>query len=213
MNIITTLGFDISHTLLVITRSSVRPSKIIALVGSIKGEIDQRAESAFTMLKQFASMINVDIERVDIEVTEVDKAIEKILSVLENNLPAILDIGGGLRLLVIETYTAYMLLSPSKIDNITLYIALEGRNQLINIDIKTIKKKLTTSKMLSDMQKTILKIIEEKEVITPKEILDKLTKNGIKITKQQLSKTLTKLINIGLIEKIERGKYKYKYKS
>jgi len=212
VNIITTLGFDISHTLLVITRSSVRPSKIIALVGSIKGEIDQRAESAFTMLKQFASMINVGIERVDIEVTEVDKAIEKILSVLENNLPAILDIGGGLRLLVIETYTAYMLLSPSKIDNITLYIALEGRNQLINIDIKTIKKKLTTSKMLSDMQKTILKIIEEKEVITPKEILDKLTKNGIKITKQQLSKTLTKLINIGLIEKIERGKYKYKYK-
>lgn len=212
MNIITTLGFDISHTLLVITRSSVRPSKIIALVGSIKGEIDQRAESAFTMLKQFASMINVGIERVDIEVTEVDKAIEKILSVLENNLPAILDIGGGLRLLVIETYTAYMLLSPSKIDNITLYIALEGRNQLINIDIKTIKKKLTTSKMLSDMQKTILKIIEEKEVITPKEILDKLTKSGIKITKQQLSKTLTKLINIGLIEKIERGKYKYKYK-
>jgi len=212
VNIITTLGFDISHTLLVITRSSVRPSKIIALVGSIKGEIDQRAESAFTMLKQFASMINVGIERVDIEVTEVDKAIEKILSVLENNLPAILDIGGGLRLLVIETYTAYMLLSPSKIDNITLYIALEGRNQLINIDIKTIKKKLTTSKMLSDMQKTILKIIEEKEVITPKEILDKLTKSGIKITKQQLSKTLTKLINIGLIEKIERGKYKYKYK-
>jgi len=210
MNIITTLGFDISHTLLVITRSGIRPSKIIALVGSIKGEVDQRAESAFTMLKQFAGMINVDIERVDVEVTEVDKAVEKILRILENNLPAILDLGGGLRLLVIETYTAYMLLSPSKIDNITLYTALEGRNELINIDIKLIKKRLASSKMLSDMQKTILKIIEEKGVITPKEILDKLNKNGIKITKQQLSKTLTKLINIGLVEKIERGKYKYK---
>ena len=210
MNIITTLGFDISHTLLVVTRSGIRPSKIIALVGSIKGEVDQRAESAFTMLKQFAGMINVDIERVDVEVTEVDKAVEKILKILENNLPAILDLGGGLRLLVIETYTAYMLLSPSKIDNITLYTALEGRNELINIDIKLIKKRLASSKMLSDMQKTILKIIEEKGVITPKEILDKLNKNGIKITKQQLSKTLTKLINIGLVEKIERGKYKYK---
>lgn len=210
MNIITTLGFDISHTLLVITRSGIRPSKIIALVGSIKGEVDQRAESAFTMLKQFAGMINVDIERVDVEVTEVDKAVEKILRILENNLPAILDLGGGLRLLVIETYTAYMLLSPSKIDNITLYTALEGRNELININIKTIKKRLASSKMLSDMQKTILKIIEEKGVITPKEILDKLNKNGIKITKQQLSKTLIKLINIGLVEKIDRGRYKYR---
>ncbi|MEM1722082.1 MAG: hypothetical protein QXX89_07830, partial [Ignisphaera sp.] len=76
--LVTTLGFDISHTLLVLTKSSVKPVKIVALVGNIRGEVDQRAETAYTMLKQFANMINVNVERVDIDVTDIPLAIEKI---------------------------------------------------------------------------------------------------------------------------------------
>lgn len=211
MNIVTTLGFDISHTLLVITKSGVKPSKIVALIGRIRGETDQRAETAFTMLKQFANIMGVDVERVDIDVVEVDKAIEKIIDVLDKNTPAILDIGGGLRLLVIEAYTAYLMLSPSKINSITIYTAIEGRNELINIDIKNIRKKLSSAKQLSDTHKAVLKIIEEKGVTTPKEILEILNKNTTnKISKQHLSKILNKLIKLGLIEKIDRGKYKLK---
>jgi predicted transcriptional regulator len=210
MNVITALGFDISHTLLVITKSGVKPSKIVVLFGIIRGESDQRAETAFIMLKQFATMMGIAIERVDIEVTRVSEAVEKILRILEENTPAILDLGGGLRLLVIEALLAYTMLSPSKASNIALYTALEGRNELINIDIASIKKKLAASRVLSDLHKAVLKIVEEKGVATPSEVLDKLRERGIAITKQHLAKILTKLANLGLIEKIERGKYKYR---
>jgi CRISPR locus-related DNA-binding protein len=211
MNVITTLGFDISHTMLVITKSGVKPSKIIVLVGTIKGEVDQRVETAYTMLKQFATMINVKIERIEIDVTEFDKAVEEILKILEENIPAILDIGGGLRLLVIEAYTAYTMLSPTKMNNITLYTVLEGRNELIHIDLKTLKKRIAVNRILNDTYKAVLKIIEEKGIATPKEILEQLNRdNPNKITKQYLSKLLARLVNLGLVEKIERGKYKYK---
>jgi CRISPR locus-related DNA-binding protein len=210
MILITTLGFDISHTLLVLTKAKLKPSKIIAIVGMIRNEIDQRAEVAFTMLKQFANMIGVNIERIDIEVTEIENAIERILNILDENTPAILDIGGGLRLLVLETYTAYQLLNPQKRNNISLYIALEGRNEVLNIDFEKIRKKLVTTRRLNETYKEILKIIEEKGFATPKEILEELNKKGTPITKQKLSKILTKLVILGLIEKEGRGRYRYK---
>ena len=210
MNVITALGFDISHTLLVITKSGVKPSKIVVLFGIIRGESDQRAETAFTMLKQFATMMGIAIERVDIEVTRVSEAVEKIIRILEENTPALLDLGGGLRLLVIEALLAYTMLSPSKASNIALYTALEGRNELVNIDIASIKKKLAASRVLSDIHKAVLKIVEEKGVATPREALDNIRERGVTITKQRLAKILTKLANLGLIEKIERGKYRYK---
>jgi len=74
----------------------------------------------------------------------------------------------------------------------------------------SIKKKLAVSRVLSDLHKAVLKIVEEKGVATPSEVLDELRERGITITKQHLAKILTKLANLGLIEKIERGKYRYK---
>ncbi|MDK6029413.1 hypothetical protein QPL79_08560 [Ignisphaera sp. 4213-co] len=210
MSVITTLGFDISHTLLVITKSGIKPTKIVALVGTIKGEVDPRAETAYTMLKQFANMIGAEVEKIHVDVTDIQEAVNKIFKVLDENTPAILDIGGGLRLLVIETFMAYELLNPSKRNSITVYIALEGRNELINIDVNSIKRRFDETRRLDNLQKKILKIIEEKGVATPKEILHELSNSGTKISKQQLAKILTKLLNMGLIEKIDRGKYKYK---
>ncbi|MCC6016449.1 MAG: CRISPR-associated CARF protein Csa3 [Desulfurococcaceae archaeon] len=210
MNLITTLGFDISHTLLVLTKAGVKPSRIVAIVGMVRNEIDSRAETAYTMLKQFANMIGVSIERVDVEVTDVEKAIEKILSVLDENAPAVLDIGGGLRLLVLETFIAYQLLNPQKRSSITLYIALEGRNEVLNIDFERIRRRLLVSKRLSETHREVLKIIEEKGEATPKEILEELNKRGITMTKQKLSKILSKLTSLGLVEREERGKYRHK---
>jgi len=210
LSVITTLGFDISHTLLVITKSGIKPTKIVALVGTIKGEVDPRAETAYTMLKQFANMIGAEVEKIHVDVTDIQEAVNKIFKVLDENTPAILDIGGGLRLLVIETFMAYELLNPSKRNSITVYIALEGRNELINIDVNSIKRRFDETRRLDNLQKKILKIIEEKGVATPKEILHELSNSGTKISKQQLAKILTKLLNMGLIEKIDRGKYKYK---
>lgn len=210
MNLITTLGFDISHTLLVITKTKIKPSKIITLVGRIGDEIDQRVESAYTMLKQFTNMININIERIDINVIDIYTAIEKIYKTLEENIPAILDISGGLRLLVLETYIAYTLLNPTKASNISIQIALEGRNEIINIDINDIKRKIITTKFFNNTTIKILNYIKQKEIIEPKQIIEELNKQGYKITKQKLSKILTKLIKAGYIEKIERGKYKYK---
>ena len=74
------------------------------------------------------------------------------------------------------------MLSPSKALNIALYTALEGRNELVNIDIASIKKKLAASRVLSDLHKAVLKIVEEKGVATPSEVLDKLRERGITIT-------------------------------
>jgi len=123
---------------------------------------------------------------------------------------AVLDLGGGLRLLVIEALIAYTMLNFSRASNIALYTVLEGRNELVNIDIASIKKKLAASRVLSGLHKAVLKIVEEKGVATPREVLDNIRERGVTITKQRLAKILTKLANLGLIEKIERGKYRYK---
>lgn len=208
--LVTTLGFDISHTLLVLTKSSVKPVKIVALVGNIRGEVDQRAETAYTMLKQFANMISVNVERVDIDVTDIPLAIEKIIKILEENAPVTLDLSGGLRLLVLETYIAYTLTDPIIASSTTIYIALEGRNEITNIDVNTIKKRIVLSKRLDETTNKILEYIKEKGTVTPKEIIDEINKSGYKITKQKLSKILKKLLKMGYIDKIERGKYRYK---
>lgn len=210
MHLVTTLGFDISHTLLIIAKSSIKPTKIVALIGSIGGEVDQRAETAYTMLKQFANMIGIDIERTTINVTDIALAVEKIIKILEENAPAILDLGGGLRLLVLETYIAYTLMDPLKASSITIYTVLEGRNEVINIDVIHIKRRVISSKAVDEVTKKILEYIEQTGTATFKEILNRMSELGYNISKQQLSKILTKLIKMGYIEKIERGKYKQK---
>jgi len=209
-SLITTLGFDVSHTLLAITRSSIKPAKIIALVGSIRGEVDQRAETAYAMLKQFANMIGVDVERVDIDVTDIPLAVEKILRILEENAPATLDLGGGLRLLVIETYIAYTLMNPLKAHSISIYMALEGRNEIISIDVDAIKRRIASSRMIDEIAKKVLECIRGRGMATPKEIAEEMSRSGYRITKQKLSKILTRLLRMGYIEKVERGRYRYR---
>ncbi|MEM0062098.1 MAG: helix-turn-helix domain-containing protein [Ignisphaera sp.] len=210
MRLVTTLGFDISHTLLILTKSGVKPNKIVVLAGSIRGEADQRAETAYAMLKQFANMVGIDIEKIDVDVVDVALAVEKIKKVLEENAPAILDLGGGLRLLVLETFIAYTLMDPLKADTITIYVTLEGRNEFINIDIEKIRKKVLLSQSLDETTKTVLEHLKQAETVTFKELLDKLNKQGYNISKQKLSKILAKLVKMGYIEKSERGKYKRK---
>ncbi len=210
MRLISLLGFDISHILLILSKSSIKLNKIIVLVGNIRGEIDSRVETAYMMLKQFANMVNIDVERIDIDVIDTVAAIKKITEILENNVPAILDLGGGLRLLVIETFLAYTLLTRSKSQYITVYTVLEGRNEIIEVDLNKIKKGVEQAKMLNEREKRVLEYIVKKEgaIVTPKEILDELKAIGYNISKQQLSKILSKLVRIGLIEKIDIGKYR-----
>ncbi|MEM3974883.1 MAG: helix-turn-helix domain-containing protein, partial [Ignisphaera sp.] len=162
------------------------------------------------MLKQFANMVGIDIEKIDIDVVDVALAVEKIKKVLEENAPAILDLGGGLRLLVLETFIAYTLMDPLKADTITIYVTLEGRNEFINIDIEKIRKKVLLSQSLDETTKTVLEHLKQAETVTFKELLDKLNKQGYNISKQKLSKILAKLVKMGYIEKSERGKYKRK---
>lgn len=210
MRLITTLGFDISHTLLVITKSSLKPSKIVVLVGNIGGELDQRAETAYAMLRQFSNMIGVDVERVDVDVVNVGTAVERILRVLEENAPAVLDLGGGLRLLVLEAYIAYTLMNPLKMRSITIYTALEGRNEIVRIDVDGIKRKVFSSKFLDDTATRVLKVVQDKGTAAPREIMDEVSRLGYRISKQKLSKVLAKLVRMGFVEKIGRGRYRYR---
>ncbi|MEM0233578.1 MAG: hypothetical protein QXL22_06125, partial [Candidatus Nezhaarchaeales archaeon] len=76
--------------------------------------------------------------------------------------------------------------------------------------VNTIKKRIVLSKRLDETTNKILEYIKEKGTVTPKEIIDEINKSGYKITKQKLSKILKKLLKMGYIDKIERGKYRYK---
>lgn len=209
------LGFDVGHA--VSTLLNFKPSVIAVAVATINGLLDSRAAAAYSHLEQLTIITQVKCSRLNIEVSNVEKAVEIIREALiklaEERIPVIVDIGGGMRLLVLETLLAILSLPKWLQDLVKVIVYFEGTNRYIELDHKDIMRIIRMYKLqggieeLTYVDRKVIEVLERKGKASLKEIHEELLRQGITTSKQNVNRILTKLEDKGYIKRIERGIY------
>jgi len=214
MSALIVLGFDVTHV--VKTLADYRPRRACVVIGSVDGKIDSRSLNALALLMQVATAMNINVERLDVEVLDFIDAVEKIerkLFDLSSTPPVYVDVGGGLRLLVLETFLAVQRLwRRNRAVNIHLIMYAEGSDKRIEISVNDLEDILlrdikTELSKLSEIQQKILSILSTEYGMKLTDIHRKLTEQGVEISKQYLATILRRLEEVGIVKRIERGKY------
>jgi len=209
------LGFDVGHA--VSSLLNFKPSVIVIAVATINGSLDSRAAAAYSHLEQLAIITQVKCSRLNIEVPNIEKSVEMIREALiklaKEGIPVIVDIGGGMRLLVLETLLAILSLPKWLQDLVKVIIYFEGTNRYIELDHKNIVRIIRTYRLqegievLTYVDRKVIEILERKGKASLKEIHEELLRQGIITSKQNVNRILTKLEGKGYIKRIERGIY------
>ena len=202
------LGFDITHA--VLTLSNYKPSRAVAVVAMVDGRIDPRASIAYSSFSQVAVAMGVDISRIEIEVSDIYGAVAKLRGVmkeLSTDLPLVIDLGGGMRILVIEALLAYFSLPDNIRKRIKLVVYFEGTNRSVELSAEDIVEIMIPKRIaLKPVEKEILEILES-GTYSLSELYTKLRQRGYTFTKQYLHKILQNLIEQDLVERVSRGYY------
>jgi len=202
------LGFDITHA--VLTLSNYKPSRAVAVVAMVDGRIDPRASIAYSSFSQVAVAMGVDISRIEIEVSDIYGAVAKLRGVmkeLSTDLPLVIDLGGGMRILVIEALLAYFSLPDNTRKRIKLVVYFEGTNRSVELSAEDIVEIMIPKRIaLKPVEKEILEILES-GTYSLSELYTKLRQRGYTFTKQYLHKILQNLIEQDLVERVSRGYY------
>lgn len=199
--LIATLGFDERHvvkSLIDIGMSGV--VRIVLLVPD--WGLDERTMKAIDTITHITSLAGIDRDAIIVrEVSVLDpwKGIRDIMNILYDTYTygvdeIIISLGGGLRALVIETYTAALLVDPEITSKITIRIGIEGRSEYISYKIEEIP---------------ICLRIDEQEILVLKTIekgIDKLSDiaRETKIPRSTTWKILQKLCMKKILEKKNR---------
>lgn len=203
------LGFDVTHAIFTLT--NFRPSKVIVLLALVNGRLDPRSSAAYSALEQIASASDIQIERLEVEVTEPFTAITRLKTLIESIMarsPLIIDLGGGLRILVVETLLAYLSTPSDKWENTRLILYIEGTNtykELTPADIMQILR--GRRRVLSHIEKVILNSMNELEEYSLDRIYREAVLKGLDVSRQYIHKVLRKLVKEGYIFKVARGRY------
>jgi len=202
------LGFDITHA--VLTLSNYKPSRAVAVVAMVDGRIDPRASIAYSSFSQVAVAMGVNISRIEIEVSDIYGAVAKLRGVmkeLSTDLPLVIDLGGGMRILVIEALLAYFSLPDNIRKRIKLVVYFEGTNRSVELSAEDIVEIMIPKRIaLKPVEKEILEILES-GTYSLSELYTKLRQRGYTFTKQYLHKILQNLIEQDLVERVSRGYY------
>lgn len=203
------LGFDVTHAIFTLT--NFRPSKVIVLLALVNGRLDPRSSAAYSALEQIASASDIQIERLEVEVTEPFTAITRLKTLIESIMARsnlVIDLGGGLRILVVETLLAYLSTPSDKWENTRLIVYIEGTNtykELTPADIMQILR--GRRRVLSHIEKVILNSMNELEEYSLDRIYREAVLKGLDVSRQYIHKVLRKLVKEGYIFKVARGRY------
>ncbi|MEM1720295.1 MAG: hypothetical protein QW496_05565 [Desulfurococcaceae archaeon] len=208
--VVTTLGFDVTHAVFTIVK--YKPVEFVALMALVKGSLDPRSSIAFSYLEQIAKATGAKIvEKVEIEVSNPILAVNQIRGVLKSKaerFPLVLDLGGGLRLLVVETMIAYFSLPGELKKNSRLLLYIEATNEAVEITPADLRKMMLKKPVvLSDIEEAVLSVMEEQREYTLGQIYRAIKQKGLFRSKQSIYKILQKLEKDGFITKLSRGRY------
>ncbi len=201
--IISTLGFDERPVIRSLASIGFRDVEKIVLIRPY--EDDQRAVKAVSEIKKIASMASLrdeDIVSYRVDVYDYWLSISMIYNLymeyvsLDKNI--IVCLGGGLRALVLEAYTALILLPNNLRRSIIIRIDLEtGKNTIVLRG-----EEILTSLEISSQQYRVLELLEDEPGLY-------LSKISYEIDKPVSTtyRVLKKLVEQGYIEKRENRYY------
>lgn len=207
------LGFDISHA--VMTVLNFKPSHVAAVLASVNGTVDPRALLAYSSLEQLAATARLDLRKVEVEVTEVEGAVEKLqqamVELIRLGVPLVVDVGGGMRILVVEALLALLSLPRELRDLVKLVVYLEGRGSHLELNhaelLRVLRSPRAAGAGLSYLEREILRILEESPGASLGEIHERLTRAGVATSKQNVHRVLKRLVERGHAVKLGRGIY------
>ncbi len=202
--LLATLGFDERHVIKSLIDIGMSGVKTIVLLVPDWG-LDDRTVKAIDTIWNIAGLTGIPRDNIIVrEVTVLDpwKGVRDVMNTLyEIYLTGvdeiIVSLGGGLRALVIETYTATLLVNPEIARKITVRVGVEGKSDYISFRIEEIPICLR----ISEQEKTVLKTIAE-GVNSLSEIA---RKTGL--PRSTTWKTLQKLYEKKIVEKKNRQYY------
>jgi len=197
-----TLGFTESLVLAPIIKVGLnRDDKIIILKPIDKGEED-RVSNTLKKLKSMLDAISggtLTFETVGVEVDNFSKAVSRIRELIEKKAEeneVYVNISGGMRALVIETYTATLLAKTLKPNIHFTELELEGSKGNIKITPIIFPKHLTETK------KKILKTLKEHK----KPIGMIALSRDLKLSRSTLSRNLRDMASDGLLTLKKEGR-------
>jgi len=201
-SIVAVLGFDERHVVRSILRLGFRNVDSIQLIVPDKQEMDRRTVEAINRIRKLANaaaVSRVETHKVDYE--DFDKAVLQIADILASvtlgGSNTVLSLGGGMRVLVIEAYTAVLSMPEELRKYVKIVIDFETGEGYVEV-----KPHIPSYRLLSKDEILILKEAEKGEA-TPTKISKKLG-----IPKSSAWKKLAQMVKEGLLTKEARGSYR-----
>lgn len=199
--LIATLGFDEKHvikSLIDIGMSGVE--KIVLLVPD--WDLDDRTIKAINTISEISGLAGIGRDKVVIKkVNTLDlwKGIRDIINVLHEIYltgvdEIVFSLGGGLRILVIEAYTATLLVEPEILRKIIIRVGVEGRGEHVSFKVEEIPICLR----ISEQEKLVLTMLMKG--------IDSISKisSELKLPRSTTWKILQRLVKKKIVEKRER---------
>ena len=209
------LGFDVGHA--VASLLNFRPSVLLAAVAVVDGSVDPRAAAAYSHLEQLAIMARAKCGRLDVDVLDVEKAVktlrDALIGLAREGVPVIVDVGGGMRLLVLETLLAILSARKWLQDLLKVVAYVEGTTRYIELDYNRILRIVKTYRTqeeggeLTYVDRAVLEVLERRGTATLRQVHEELVKQGITTSKQNVSRILSKLEDKGYVRRVGRGLY------
>ncbi|MEM2189290.1 MAG: CRISPR-associated CARF protein Csa3 [Nitrososphaerota archaeon] len=199
--LIATFGWTEQFVLSSILKYGISPhDEIVLLVPDRKDERTEIILRDFeSFLKRYGEGVKLHVKKISLEsferaVKEVSEVILEILSV--NPEQIIVNLSGGMRALILATYTALQLISPK---NLTIELETEDRSKcymLPSLSLRTLIR-------LGRIDERILKLLSIRSMSTT-DLLKEL-----KIPRSTMHKHLKELNSLGLILLERKGKMLY----
>lgn len=196
--LVATIGFDVDH---IVYAFRIRDYVEITLL--IPENPDVRTENAIEALRRILSGRKIEVLRVPYMnfVNAVHAIQQRLRTLLKEYREVVLSLSGGLRLLVIEAFIAYLTLSKTERERVRVIVVTENTRDIVYIDIDELGRDVE----LSASESRVLEFIRSRGEVTATTIV-----NELKLSKTTVYKVLKKLIDLGLVERATRGVYRAK---
>ena len=201
-SIVAVLGFDERHVVKSILRLGFRNVNSIHLILPDGKGMDKRAVEAIERIRRLADAAGVSrVEAHKVNYEDFDEAVLQIADILASvtlgGSDTVLSLGGGMRALVIEAYTAVLSMPEELRKYIRIVIDFETGEGCVEV-----KPHVPKYRILSKDEILILREAEKGEA-TPTKISEKLG-----IPKSSAWKKLAQMVEEGLLMKEMRGSYR-----
>ncbi|RLF11945.1 MAG: hypothetical protein DRJ69_01375 [Thermoprotei archaeon] len=195
--LISTLGFEEAFPIRFLMRNSPSRGDVILIV--MPYSKDERSARAYFELSKFTSnyLQEVKLEKIEVPVANVHQSIVMIISKIKalNASEAVVNLSGGMRLLIIETLIAVKMVLGNRAK---LELELEDRRETVSMTPSILDLKMPTQYQV-DILKAMKELGVKASITSIAEVL--------KAPRSSIYKELKRMEKEGLVTRDETGKF------